>query len=82
VHKRGLDLVLSVLLLACSFLILGIYVLGGLLRKLPALPRRNGRCANEPSAAFAAHSVGEFDFYRAIEAYESLIDAQGAARPS
>jgi hypothetical protein len=80
VHKRGLDLVLSFLLLACSFLVLGIFVLGEALRRAPALLRLDGRRAGESSEAFAVHSAGEFDFYRAIEAYEKLIDAEGAAR--
>jgi hypothetical protein len=79
-HKRGLDLVFSVLLLACSLLVLGIFALCEVLRRAPALLKRGSRCAGEPSATFAVDSAGEFDFYRALEAYEKLIDAQGAAR--
>lgn len=78
--KRGLDLVFSFLLIAFSLLVLGIFALGEILRRAPSLLRRGGRCAGERSAAFAVHSAGEFDFYRALEAYEKLIDAQCAAR--
>jgi hypothetical protein len=80
VHKRSLDFALSILLLACSVLVLGIFVLGELFRRLPALLRRDHRHAVESPAAFALHSAGEFEFHRALEAYENLIDAQAAAR--
>ncbi len=79
-HKRGLDVVSSLLLLACSLLVLGIFALGEVLRRAPAWLRRDSSSACEPPGAFAVHSAGEFDFYRALEAYEKLIDAQGAAR--
>ena len=81
-HSRGLDFVLSLLLFACSLLFLGIFALGEALGRALALLRRGGGSRGEPSADFAAHSAGEFNFYRAIEAYEKLIDAQGAARPT
>ena len=79
-HSRGLDSVLSVFLFACSLLLLAFSALGQVVRRTPAWLRRDGRCAGKPSVAFAAHSAGEFDFHRALEAYEKLIDAQGAAR--
>ena len=79
-HKRGLDFAFSILLLACSLLVLGVLMLGKLLRRLPNLPRRRNRRAIEAPSAFALHPAGEFDFHRALEAYENLIDAQGAAR--
>jgi hypothetical protein len=79
-HKRRLDPLLSVLLLACSLLVLCIFSLGEFLRRAPVLLRREGLRTGRLSGTFAVHSAGEFDFHRAIEAYENLIDAQVAAR--
>ena len=79
-RSQGLDFVFSLFLLACSLMILGFLALGEALRGASALLGRKGHCANRLAPAFAAHSAGEFDFHRALEAYEQLIDAHGAAR--
>ena len=79
-HCRALNCILSVLLFACSLLLLAVSSLGQVLRRTPVLFGRNSRRAAGRSVAFAVHSAGEFDFHRALEAYERLIDAQGAAR--
>jgi hypothetical protein len=80
VRSRSLDSVLSTLLFACCLLFLAFSALGQALRRISALLRRYERSAAEPSASFSAHSAGEFDSHRALDAYEKLIDAQCAAR--